>query len=138
MLRKIRIEINKEFPNLFVTFARMDSKIEDLIVDVELEIESYQYDLHINFDLEYIESGLPFFEELEEDIVNRLEAIMYLTKSYVIFDILCNKFNLSLFGTRELLFFINNEEDGIFFNHINLRLPIEWRASTSSLKLYIS
>ncbi|HVX01339.1 MAG TPA: hypothetical protein VHA52_13030 [Candidatus Babeliaceae bacterium] len=106
----------------------MDPLIEDLIADVELEIESYQYDLSVNVDLKRIESGLPFFEELEEDtIINKLEAIMYLTKSYVIFDTLCNRFNLSLYGTKELLFLIENEEDGIFFNHINLKLPIEWR-----------
>lgn len=91
------------------------------------EIDVYQLDGKINFNIESIEDGLIFIskEDVEERIGYKLEQMMYLTESYKIFDFLVT-IDYEFSGGWDLLRLLESDQ-GIFFNFVNLDLPIPWR-----------
>ncbi|HVX01338.1 MAG TPA: hypothetical protein VHA52_13025 [Candidatus Babeliaceae bacterium] len=90
------------------------------------EINLYQFDGEINFDIQFIESGLYLLtEELDEIISFKLEAIMYLTESFKIFAFLC-KIEHDFKGDVELRKLLEKGHD-VFFMYVQHMLSDAWR-----------
>lgn len=90
------------------------------------EINLYQFDGEINFDIQFIESGLHLLtEELDENIFSKLEAIMYLTESFKILNYL-DRIDHHYSGCVELCRSLE-VRDGIFFTYMHPRLTTAWR-----------